>query len=116
MRTESTANEGSADNDITMKGDSTPFQPNPSSPPFLTGPPRAQLESLLDLAGSGVFRAWEPSLCRPPNRPRAPPTHLLPEAPPTQEVPAVANSMLKARGLCFVDGTSELRSDDEPHD
>ena len=38
------------DNDNTTKPQSTPSQPDPSSPPFLGGPPRAQLESLLDLA------------------------------------------------------------------
>jgi hypothetical protein len=50
MRGESAANERSTDNHKIMKSDSTPSQSGPSSPPFLTGPPRAQLESLLDLA------------------------------------------------------------------
>jgi hypothetical protein len=33
-----------------MKPDGTPFRPNPNLPPFVQGPPQAQLDSLLDLA------------------------------------------------------------------
>ena len=221
MRGESAANERSTDNHKIMKSDSTPSQSGPSSPPFLTGPPRTQLESLLDpalehaedamredgalspalfvaspeglfLLGSGPWedlqqkdnfvanarllcaahaatavvlayetwggeagpgerllpdappsesprrkefivlsgeaagghsqQRWVPILrdgqgrfsCLravvvPPAKPaEGPPTHLLPEVPPTQEVRALAKSMLKVRGLNFVDATSEL--------
>jgi len=33
-----------------MKPDGTPFRPDPNLPPFVQGPPEAQLDSLLDLA------------------------------------------------------------------
>jgi hypothetical protein len=40
-------------------------------------------------------------------------TNLLPEVPPTREMRAVANSILKTRGLGFVEATPEARANDE---
>ena len=50
VKTECLANKKSIDSDNIMKFDSTTFRLEPNLPPFMHGPPQAQLDSLLDLA------------------------------------------------------------------
>ena len=91
------------------------MRPPPDAPPS-ESPRRKEFIVLCgEAAGGHSQQRWVPiirdgqgrfsclgAVVEPPAEPaEGPPTHLLPEVPPTQGVRALANSMLKVRGLNF---------------